>query len=1011
MGRYRSIGYVLMGYPRVSETFIASEVLRVERAGVPLRLFVIKPVEERERSLRHPVVDAIQTPPQYLPDTASLTLPMHLWRPRHVRPFLPALRRTARRRPFGLARATGIALRQAMRNRRSFWSGPRKVNVKELLQAIALADGLLDAPDVGHLHAHFAHGTTTVTWLAAVIAGLPFSFTGHARDIYAEELNPGGLLRRKLTAARFAVTCTEANRRHLQAIAPEATVHLVYHGLGADMAPASPRAPANGRVRVLGVGRLVAKKGFDVLVEACAELARRQVPFEARIVGQDDKHGPEVRRRIEALGLEHLVRLPGPMDQAELSGEYGRATVFCLPCRILPGDRDGLPNVLVEAMASGLPVVTTGVSGVPELVSHEANGLLVPPDDPAALADALARLHENRELAQRLAQAGRDTVREGFDGDVLAGRLADLFREALGTAAPRPVFCVSAHERRDLRVAQEVGDGRFTFAGITRRLGTWPDWLGAELPPDEEWRIEWSKFYFGRDLAFAYAETGDVHFLLAWQRLVGSWIDQVPPGRDASDVAARRIQNWIYAWQDFASAPGFPGLVDGLTERLVASIGEQAAHVRANLSPERNHRTLELYALFLVPLALPELDRDGELLAFATAELERALQAEFRSDGVHRESSTHYHLIALRSFLGARENGRRFGLRFSPEFDERLDRACDFALHCTRPDGAIPALSDADSGRYGELLELAGELLGRGDLVHAATQGRRGTRPRRRHASFPAGGYYVQRSGWGEGKAAYEQERFLIFDCGPLGDGGHGHYDLLSLEIAAGGRPLMVDPGRYTYSEEPPNLRRWFKGTAAHNTVCVDGLDQTPYSRGKPDGPVAEGRLLGRVSEPGLDLLAGEAISPAYEAVHTRVVAFVDDRFWIVEDRLRGERAHRYDLRFHLAPEALGRTQVDGRCLRAPGLGLVFEPGPELALERGWVSPAYGIKLDAPIVSAVADGVADASFLTLVAPLAADESPPDLTVERRGALTAVEADGRRLAWRVEAGELLLEEGP
>src|ERR687891_189837 len=214
MGPYPSIGYVLMGYPRVSETFIASEVLRVERAGVPLRLFVIKPVEERERSLRHPVVDAVRARPEYLPDTSSLTLPLHRWRASHVRPFLPALRRAAGER--------------------------------------------LEAPDVGHLHAHFAHGTPPVTWLAAVITGLPFSFTGHARDIYAEHLNPNGLLRRKLRAARFAVTCTEANRRYLQAIAPEATVHLVYHGLGAGIAPATePAAPSNGRLRVLGVGRLV----------------------------------------------------------------------------------------------------------------------------------------------------------------------------------------------------------------------------------------------------------------------------------------------------------------------------------------------------------------------------------------------------------------------------------------------------------------------------------------------------------------------------------------------------------------------------------------------------------------------------------------------------------------------------------------------------------------------------------------------------------------------------------
>jgi glycosyltransferase involved in cell wall biosynthesis len=430
------IGYVLMGYPRVSETFIASELHRVELAGIGVRLFVLKPVEEKERGLRHPVNDAIAAEPRYLPDTSSLTLPLHRWRPRHLEPFLPAFRRVLRRRPLGLARAVARAGAQALRDRRTPLSGPRKVYVKELVQAVALADLLLGAPEVRHLHAHFAHGTTTVTWHAATIAGLPFSFTGHARDIYAPDLNPHGWLRRKLRAARFAVTCTAANVAHLKAIAPEADVHLVYHGLNADFArlveeAEPPAPPANGTLRVLGVGRLVAKKGFDVMVEACAELRRRDVPFEALIVGQDDKHGAVVRARIEALGLGDRVALPGPMGQADLLREYRRAGALCMPCRVLDNDRDGIPNVLVEAMAAGAPVVATGVSGIPELIAHEVNGLLVEPDDPAALADALVRVHRDRELAERMAAEGRRTVRERFDGDRLARRLADLFEEAL----------------------------------------------------------------------------------------------------------------------------------------------------------------------------------------------------------------------------------------------------------------------------------------------------------------------------------------------------------------------------------------------------------------------------------------------------------------------------------------------------------------------------------------------------------------------------------------------------
>jgi glycosyltransferase involved in cell wall biosynthesis len=429
-----TVGYVLMGFPRVSETFIASELHRVERAGIPVRLFVIKPVEEKERGHRHPVVDAIEAQPEYLPDSSSLAAPLHCWRPRDLKAFGPAIGRTLRARPRGLARAVKTALAQALRDRRTLLSGPRKIYIKELLQAIALADRLLAAPEVRHLHAHFAHGTTTVTWLGAQITGLPFSFTGHARDIYAPQLNPKGWLRRKLLAARFVVTCTEANVRHLEKIAPQAQVHLVYHGLSADfarlLANDTHAATTNGTLRVLGVGRLVAKKGFDVLVDACGLLDRRGIPFEALIVGQDDKHGDAIRARVKELGLEDKIRLPGAMGPPELLDQYRRASALCMPCRLLPDDRDGIPNVLVEAMAAGTPVVATAVSGIPELVTDGVNGLLVEPDQPAQLAAALIQLHEHPDLADRLSREARTTVDERFDGDRLARELAELFAEA-----------------------------------------------------------------------------------------------------------------------------------------------------------------------------------------------------------------------------------------------------------------------------------------------------------------------------------------------------------------------------------------------------------------------------------------------------------------------------------------------------------------------------------------------------------------------------------------------------
>jgi glycosyltransferase involved in cell wall biosynthesis len=183
---------------------------------------------------------------------------------------------------------------------------------------------------------------------------------------------------------------------------------------------------------------LVAKKGFDTLVEACGILKSRGLWFEATIIGDDDdvgdnrRVGEELRSRIAQLELERFVRLLGQVGQRELHEHYRKASVLCLPCRVLnDGDRDGIPNVLLEAMSCGVPVITTPVSGIPELVEDEVNGLLVPPEDPEALADALLRLHRDPELGDRLRRAGYATVRDRFDGDRQAAQIANLFQRVI----------------------------------------------------------------------------------------------------------------------------------------------------------------------------------------------------------------------------------------------------------------------------------------------------------------------------------------------------------------------------------------------------------------------------------------------------------------------------------------------------------------------------------------------------------------------------------------------------
>jgi glycosyltransferase involved in cell wall biosynthesis len=429
----RAIGYVLKGFPRISELFIASEIRRIERLGVPLRVFVIKRSDE---SIRHAIVDEIEAKPEFLPAAGSVSeITLRRWLALYFAAFAPSLWSVLRQRPAAVIHAAALAAAQAIRARRGLW--PRKVYVKEFLQAAALADRLLDQRDVAHLHAHFCHGATTVTWLAAVMRGLPFSFTAHAKDLYRGSLNPAGLLQRKIAAASFVVTCTDANKLHLKRLANGTPVYRVYHGLNAELAsligaPSERRRADDGVLRVLGVGRLVRKKGFDVLVEALALLHRRGVRWQALIAGEDGDAGGDLRRRIADHSLHDQISLPGPLSQPALCHEYRRADVLCLPCRIdEDGDRDGIPNVLVEAMACGVPTVTTAVSGIPEVVEDGVTGLIVPMDDPEATANAIERLRRDRFLAERIAVNAAARVRERFDGDQLAADLARLFREAV----------------------------------------------------------------------------------------------------------------------------------------------------------------------------------------------------------------------------------------------------------------------------------------------------------------------------------------------------------------------------------------------------------------------------------------------------------------------------------------------------------------------------------------------------------------------------------------------------
>ncbi len=423
------VAYVINGYPRLSETFIAHEIHQLERAGLRLRLFSVKREAE---ALTHPVVAQIRAPLAYLPDASSLSgMTMGRWLADNLPAFWSANARVARRHPLRYARTLAAALAMCWRYRRpvSEGGGARKVFVKELLQAGHIADAIEEAGDVGHLHGHFCHGVATITWFVSRLTRIPFSFTAHAKDIYQAELNPGDLLERKLAAARFVATCTCANASVLRARhARPGEVHAIYHGLDTDWFSPAQAARVEAFPVILSVGRFVEKKGFDHLIEACALLKQAGVGFRCVIVGERGSAYESIDALIRKRDLADCISLRSAVAQDALREIYREAWVFALPCQVMDdGDRDGIPNVLAEAMAMGVPVVSTRISGIPELIDDGVHGLLVEPRDPRGLADALTKVLQDRVLHAALVRAGRQRICERFDSRRTTLALRALF--------------------------------------------------------------------------------------------------------------------------------------------------------------------------------------------------------------------------------------------------------------------------------------------------------------------------------------------------------------------------------------------------------------------------------------------------------------------------------------------------------------------------------------------------------------------------------------------------------
>ncbi len=414
-----TLGMILKGYPRISETFISNEILLLEAHGFRIRIFSMRSPRE---AFTHASVNRIKARVDYLPETIFSRR-------------LPALcghnLLQAARHPSRYAAALKMAWRRWRRTRKS-------ATIKHLLQAGYLCSKLLRGSGCLHLHAHFAHSPASVAFFSHLLSGLPFSFTAHAKDIYTS--NPRQLAE-KAAAARFVATCTDYNRRHLGQITNGSgtPIYLAYHGIDLELfrAPAREAAPAPPYA-ILTVARMTPKKGLVTVYRALRQLKDQGVAFRHTLIG-DGEQRPEIEALRQGLGIEAETRLLGTLPHEVVCRCFRAADLFVLGCeQAADGDRDGIPNVILESMAMGVPVVATAFSAIPEAIRSGHNGILVEPGRPGLLAAAMRNVLESSALRRTLMANGLEAVRRRFDNRALVGELASIYRRHAGPVAPDP---------------------------------------------------------------------------------------------------------------------------------------------------------------------------------------------------------------------------------------------------------------------------------------------------------------------------------------------------------------------------------------------------------------------------------------------------------------------------------------------------------------------------------------------------------------------------------------------
>ncbi|MGI5817899.1 MAG: glycosyltransferase [Armatimonadota bacterium] len=401
--------YVLGSFPSLSETFILREMLELEERGFRLSILSLEPGEPVVHESAAELAErAVYRPP-----------------PLSMRSLLAGVV-TLALHPVGVLSAFMYTIGCILRSPRAASELARSFS------AAAFFGCALRGSRPRHVHAHFASMPATVGLLLAHMLGTTFSISAHARDLFTDE---SVLMDRKTREAEFVAVCTQFGLEQLRRQHPVSTkerLNLIYHGVDVVelMAPSRPES-SEGPPLILSVGRLVEKKGFPILLRAAAMLRREGIDFRLRIVGSGPDE-PDLRRLTSGLALEDCVQFDGAMSHEDLMPLFRSADLFVLASVVASdGDRDGLPNVLLEALALGVPVVSTRVAAIPELIEHEETGLLANPGDPAGLAEQMERLLFDEELRSKVIEQGRHEAVRHFDVKENVAKLADLFTQVM----------------------------------------------------------------------------------------------------------------------------------------------------------------------------------------------------------------------------------------------------------------------------------------------------------------------------------------------------------------------------------------------------------------------------------------------------------------------------------------------------------------------------------------------------------------------------------------------------